>query len=147
MHAYTLSDFKKISLQRKIILKLENEINDLNNTLDSLKEEHTYLVSEQFNVFDALAEKVVKIDCDTCSILKHENEKLKGQLAQAISLSTTLSTSSSERGIGFEKNHRFARRNRKRISSRETCHYYGDKGHIRPLCHIRNVKVRNGTIT
>lgn len=43
------------------------------------------------------------MDYAICPILKLENENLIGQLAQVISLSTTISTFSSKRGIGFEK--------------------------------------------
>lgn len=43
------------------------------------------------------------MDCVTCPILKLENEKLKGHLAQVISLSVNGSTSSSERGVGFKE--------------------------------------------
>lgn len=115
MHAYSLSAFKKISLQRKLISKLESEINDLNSALNLLKKEHVSLVVENFNASDTLVEKVVKINGVTCSILKLENENLKEQLAQAISLSTTSYTSSSEKMIFFfEKNLRLARRNRKK---------------------------------
>lgn len=52
----------------------------------------------------------------------------------------------SEREIGFNKNPRLARRNRKSISSNATCHYYVNKGHIRTRFHIINVKVPNDTI-
>lgn len=67
-------------------------------------------------------------------------------MAQTISLSTTSSMSSSEIEIGFEKNSQLSRRNRKNISFKVICHYYGNKGYIRPLCHVRNVKVPNGTM-
>lgn len=36
--------------------KLENEINDLNSSLDSLKNVHTFLVDKYFNVYDTLVE-------------------------------------------------------------------------------------------
>lgn len=29
---------------------------------------------------------------------------------------------------------------------KQSCHYYDDKCHIRPLCHVRNTKVSNGVI-
>lgn len=41
-------------------------------------EEHAFIVSEKFIISDTLAEKVVKIECDTCPILKVENKNLKG---------------------------------------------------------------------
>lgn len=50
---------------------------------------------------------------------------------------------SSERGVGFEKNTNLLEEMEKGTSSKPICHYYGDKGHIRPLCHIRNVKFTN----
>lgn len=58
-----------------MISKHEKDINDIKISLDSLKKGHVSLISEQFNVFDIIAEKVVKIDFDTYSILKLENEK------------------------------------------------------------------------
>lgn len=64
-----------------ITILFENEISDLNSVLNSLKEEHASLVSEKFNVYDTLAEKAVKIDCNTYPILKLKNENLKGQLS------------------------------------------------------------------
>lgn len=51
MYAYTLNTFKKISIRRKLISKLEKEINDLNSALDSLNEGHTSLVVESFIKF------------------------------------------------------------------------------------------------
>lgn len=59
MHACTLSAFKKISLQRKLISKLEKEINGLNSALYTLKEEHASLIDEHFNVYDTLVERIV----------------------------------------------------------------------------------------
>lgn len=50
-------------------------------------------------------------------------------------------------GLVLRKNHHFGRRNRKSTSSKAICYYYGDKGHIRLLFHIINVKVPNGTMT
>lgn len=95
MHEDTLDTFKKVYLQRKHISKLEKEVCDLNNTLDSLKEEHASLIKERFIVSDTLAENIVKIECDTCPILKLESENLKGELTQSISLPTIVFTSSS----------------------------------------------------
>lgn len=46
MHADALGALKKISLQIKLISKLEKKIYDLNSALDSLKQEHASLVSE-----------------------------------------------------------------------------------------------------
>lgn len=77
MHADALSVFNKISLQRKLISKLEKEINDHNSALDFLKEEHASLFDKPFNVSDTLTEKVAKMDYVTCPILKLENEILK----------------------------------------------------------------------
>lgn len=133
MHAYALSVFKKISLQIKLISKLEKEINDLNSSLDSLKGEHAYLVDERFNTSNTLVKNIVKIDCVTCPILKIENKNLKGQLAQTITLFTTSSMSSNERGVSFKKNPRLARRNRKSIPSKAICYVCDSKGHIRTL--------------
>lgn len=126
---------------------MKNEINGLNSSLDFLKEEHAPLNDHCFNASYTLAEKVVKMDCVTCLTLKLENENFNGQLTHFTSISTTSFTSSIEIGIHFYKNPYFARRDRECISSKVTCHYYGDKGHIRPICHIRNAKVPNGTMT
>lgn len=79
--------------------------------------------------------------------MKLENENLKGKLTQVISLSTIVSTSSSERGNDFKENPRFAKIYRMIVSSKATCHYYRDKSHIRFLFYIKNVKVPNDTIT
>lgn len=57
-----------IYLQRKIFLKLENEINDLNNVLYSFKEVHTSLVDEHFNVSNTLVEKVERVKFVTCQL-------------------------------------------------------------------------------
>lgn len=147
MHA-DVDDFKKIYLQRKLISKIENEINDLNSALDSLKEEHVSLINENFSTSNILVEKVVCVCVyDVTSLtLKLENENLKEKLTQAMFRSTTSYMSSSERGIGFEKNPRLAIRNRKISSLKAICHHYGDKCHTRPLCRVRNVKVPNGTM-
>lgn len=85
MRADTLGAFKEISLKRKTISKLEKGISDLNNALNSLKEEHASLFKEHFNVSNTFVEKVVKIDCNTCPILKLKNKNLKRQLAQKVS--------------------------------------------------------------
>lgn len=49
-------------------------------------------------------------------------------------------------GSVFRKNPQFSIRNMKSIYSKETCHYYGEKGHIRHVFHIWNVKIPNGTM-
>lgn len=83
----------------------------------------------------------------TCPILKLEIETLKEQLTCATSLSCTCSSSFSDRGVIFKKNPHVTERNRKGVFfSKAICHYYGDKGHIRSLCHIRNIQVQNGKI-
>lgn len=46
-----------------MILKIEKEINNINNTLDSLKEVHTSLVDGRFNFFGTLVEKIEKVEC------------------------------------------------------------------------------------
>lgn len=94
MHVDALGAFMRISLQRKIISNLEREIGDLNSALDSLMEEHASLVSEQFNVSDTLAKKVLKIDFDTCPILNLENENLKGvpKVSEQFNVSDTLAS-------------------------------------------------------
>lgn len=99
---------------------------------------HTSLVDECYNVSDTLAEKEAKVECVYCPYLKLEIDTLKGKLNYAISLSCTFSSSSSDRGKVFKKNPHVTRRNRKSISSNVICHYCDDKGHTRPLCHIRN---------
>lgn len=43
----------------------------------------------------------------------------------------------------LKENAYFAKRNRKIHSTKVVCHYCGDKGYIRYLCHIRNIKVPN----
>lgn len=59
---------------------------------------HASLVNEQLCISGALVEMVVKMEFDTCPTLKIENENLNGQLAQVMSLSNVVSTSSSDRG-------------------------------------------------
>lgn len=54
--------------------------------------------------------------------------------------------SPSERRINFEKNLRLPRRNGNSISPKATCHHCGNKGHVRPILHVRNVKFPNGTM-
>lgn len=41
----------------------------------------------------------------------------------------------------------YTRNNRKCISTKVVFHYCCDKGHIRPLCHIRNIKMPNDLVT
>lgn len=36
---------------------------------------------------------------------------------------------------------------RKNRSIEVVCHYCGDKSHIRPLCHVRNVRVHDSLMT
>lgn len=43
-----------------MILKLEKDINDLNCALDPLKEAHSSLFDERFNIFDTSVEKIKK---------------------------------------------------------------------------------------
>lgn len=66
-----------------MILKLKEEISNLNRALDSLKEVHTYLVGERYNVLNTLVEKVEKAECVLCPTLKLQIETLKGQLTHA----------------------------------------------------------------
>lgn len=98
-----INAFKKKFLQKKMILKLEKENNYLFSALDSLKETHTSLVDERFNVYDTLIEKVEKVVCATYMTLKLELENLKKQLIHALSLSYTNYTSSSDKGIFLRK--------------------------------------------
>lgn len=42
-----------------------------------------------------------------------------------------------------KKNAHVSKKNRKNLSSRVVCHYYCEKGHIRPKLHIQNVKIPN----
>lgn len=95
-------------------------------------------------VSDTLAEKIEVVECVECLILKTEIETLKGQLTHATILSNTCSSSSTERGKILKKNPHVTRRNRIKVSSKPIFNYYRDKGHIRPLCHIRNIQVSNG---
>lgn len=46
MHVTALNDFKKISLENKMISKLEREIFSLNSALELFKEKHASLVNE-----------------------------------------------------------------------------------------------------
>lgn len=74
-----------------------------------------------------------------CPILKHEIETLKRQLTHATSPSCTCSSSLNEMGKIFKKNPHVNKRNIRSISSKAICHYCGDKGRTRPLCHVRNI--------
>ena len=62
MYVDSIKAFKKISLQKEMILKLEEEINHLNCDLESLKEAYTSLMNEHCNVLDALVEKTERVD-------------------------------------------------------------------------------------
>lgn len=110
MDADALYAFKKISIQKKLISKLEKEINDLNSILYSLKKEHASLIDEHFSTSDTLVEKIVNMDCITCTILKLENKNLKGQLAHVISYLLLVLCIEEKRGIGFDKKPRLSRR-------------------------------------
>jgi len=48
MHAESLNVFEKLIAQKKTILKLESEIEKLKEAFESLRDEHTLLVSEKF---------------------------------------------------------------------------------------------------
>lgn len=50
MYIDSIKVFKKISLQKEMISKLEKEINNLNRALDCLNEAHTSLMDERCNV-------------------------------------------------------------------------------------------------
>lgn len=97
-----------------MILKLEEAINNLNRALETLKEAHTSLVDECYNVSDTLVEKMEIVECVECPILKIEIETLKGQLTHDTSLSCTYSSYSSERGNDFKKNLHVTKRNIRR---------------------------------
>lgn len=88
-----------------MILKIEKKINNLNHALDSLKETHTYIVDEHYNISDTLVEKVAKVEYVTCPSLKLKIETLKGQLTHITLLSCTWYRSSSDRGEIFKKNY------------------------------------------
>ncbi|XP_050909787.1 uncharacterized protein LOC127123628 [Lathyrus oleraceus] len=133
MYVDSIKVFKKTSLQKEMILKLEEEISHINHALESLKKAYTSLMDEHCNVSNTLVEKMEVVECVKCPILKLEIEILKGQLTHATSLSCTFS--SCERGNIFKKNSCVTKRNRRNNSSKSICHYCGDKGHIRPLCH------------
>lgn len=45
------------------------------------------------------------------------------------------------------KNDYVTRKNIKKISYKVIYHYYSEKGHIRPKCHLINVKFPNGLMT
>lgn len=66
-----------------MILKLEDEINNLNRALDTLKEAHTSLVDEHYHVLDTLIEKMEIVEYVKCPILKLEIETLIGKLTHA----------------------------------------------------------------
>lgn len=53
-----------------MILKLEEAINNLNRALETLKEAHTSLVDECYNVSDTLVEKMEIVECVACISLK-----------------------------------------------------------------------------
>lgn len=147
MYSNSINEFKKISFQKEVILKLKEEINHINRALESLKEAHTSIIDKRYNVSDTLVERIEKVKYVTCPSLKLEIETLKGQLTRATSLSCTCSSFLSEKGTTFKKNPHVIRRSRKSISSKATCIYYGDKGHIMPLCNVRDVQVPNGKMT
>lgn len=54
MHMDSINAFKKVSLQKQLIVELEKEITYLRRALDSLKEVHTSLVDKHYNVSDTL---------------------------------------------------------------------------------------------
>lgn len=87
------------------------------------------------------------MECVNYPILKIEIQTLKGHLTHVATLSNTCYSSSSERGKFFKKNPHVTLRNRMNISYKSICHYCGDKGHIRPLCNVRNIQVPNGKMT
>lgn len=67
IYAEALDSFKKISLRRKHISKFKKDINDLNSSLDSLKEEYSSLIDDRFSISNTLVEN---IDYVICPILK-----------------------------------------------------------------------------
>lgn len=113
-----------------MILKLEEEINDFNHAWEALKETHTSLIDERYNVSDTLLEKMEIVECVECPTLKLEIGNLKRQLTHATSLSCTCSSSLSKRGKVFKKNPHVTKRNRRSISSKYIFHYCCDKGQI-----------------
>lgn len=140
----SIKALKKISLKKEIIDTLKQEIKNINRALDCLKEAHTSLMKECCIVSDTLAEKTEVVECVECPILKLEIETLKGQLTNDAILSNTCFSSSSKKGKVFNKNPYVTRRNGRSVSSKAICHYCGDKCHIRPRCHVRNIEVPNG---
>lgn len=71
----------------KALRKFEEDTNHLNCALESIKETHTSLMNEHYNVLDTLVEKMEIVECFECISLKLEIEILKGQLTHATSLS------------------------------------------------------------
>lgn len=104
--------------KNEIILKLKEEINNFNRTLDTLKESHTSLVDECYHVLDTLVEKMEIMECVKCPILKLEIETLKVQLTHVTSLSCTCYIYSNERGNLFKKTPHITQRNKRSISSK-----------------------------
>lgn len=51
-----------------MISKLKEEINNINYTLESLKEAHISLMDEHCNVSDTLVKKIEVVECVECPI-------------------------------------------------------------------------------
>lgn len=134
MYVDALGTFKNISHQIKMILKIEREVFYLNNALKSLTEARASLKSEQLYVSYTLVERVVQMECDIFLVLKFENENLKEKLEHVVSLSNVVSSFSSDRGNILIKTH-FAKKDRRNVSSKDICHYCGDKCDIRTLSY------------
>lgn len=71
--------------------------------MESLKELHTSLVDEHYNVYDTLVEKVKKLECVMFPTIKLEIENLKRKLIQTTSLSCSRSSYSSDKWTIFKK--------------------------------------------
>lgn len=81
------------------------------------------------------------VECVTWPCLKFEIENIKEQITQLTNIPTTTFISSSDDVQSFrkrsKKNAHVTRKNRNNIFPRDVCHYYGEKGHVWPICHIR----------
>lgn len=72
MYVDSINAFKNISLQKEMILKLEEEINNINHTLETLKKTHISLDDERYSVSDTLIENMEIVECVEYPILKLE---------------------------------------------------------------------------
>jgi len=161
MHAESLNAFEKLMPQKKTILKLETEISKLQETFESLRDEHALLVNEKIvsPTIESPKTKSPMYDnwmdfasCEICPSLHEETNSLTKKLERVSKGTMTFAMNSKDERTPFKRpytKYSYVRKNKyqsKNYVPTIRCHYCGISGHTTPHCHIRRVEAPKGVM-